>query len=88
MQGRRVYPNTPDGSYQGLMERGDYGRNKDGDWWFCTPNGHHGTLNNTWRIVEHLDRTITVSPSIKVSNTKGECHWHGYLENGIWREVR
>lgn len=54
--------------------------------WFCkTPNGHAGNLN-AHDVVEHEDGTITVSPSILVSDHTGEL-WHGFLERGVWREV-
>jgi hypothetical protein len=36
-------------------------------------------------VVEHEDGTITVSPSILVTQGEGR-QWHGYLERGIWRE--
>lgn len=54
--------------------------------WMCvTPNGHMGNLS-AHTVVEHEDGTITVSPSIKVSDNTGEL-WHGFLERGIWRSV-
>lgn len=87
MQGKRV--EIP----EGLMNPGEYGKALDGDWWFCTPNGLHGRLsakvNPPWKITEHEDGTITVSPSILVSSRHelhGEIRWHGYLEKGVWRE--
>lgn len=33
-----------------------------------------------WRIVEHEDGTITVTPSIMDPGG-----WHGFLERGVWR---
>lgn len=55
-------------------------------WWYCkTPNGHLGNLR-AHDVEEHEDGTITVSPSILVSDHTGEL-WHGYLERGMWREV-
>lgn len=61
------------------------GQSDGEDVWFCrTPNGHLGTLSRH-TVVEHEDSTITVSPSILVSDGTGEL-WHGFLENGIWRE--
>jgi hypothetical protein len=78
MQGKRQ-------DFDGLKS-GEYGRNpKDGKWYCCTPNGHYGNLSGH-DVTEHEDGTITVSPSIAVSNDTGEL-WHGYLEHGIWREV-
>lgn len=53
-------------------------------WMVRTPNGHLGDLA-AHDVVEHEDGTITVSPSILVSDGTGEL-WHGYLERGEWRE--
>lgn len=53
-------------------------------WMVRTPNGHLGNLGNH-DVTEHDDGTITVSPSILVSDHTGEL-WHGFLEHGVWRE--
>jgi hypothetical protein len=65
---------------------GEYGKSlEDGTWWICTPNDLYGRINDKiWKIIEHEDNTITVSPSILVSTF--DCSWHGWLEKGIWRE--
>ena len=73
------------------LQPGEYGKSlEDGTWWFCTPNGHFGRINNkVWKITENEDGTITVSPSIRVSHSidgKSIEDWHGYLVNGIWKE--
>jgi hypothetical protein len=53
--------------------------------WYCvTPNGHAGNLA-AHDVTEHEDGTITVSPSILVSNLQQGELWHGYLERGVWR---
>jgi len=40
-------------------------------------------------VVEHEDGTITVSPSILVTRRTDEPQlWHGYLQQGIWKELR
>lgn len=52
-------------------------------WMVLTPNGHLGNLANH-DVVEHEDGTITVSPSILVSDHTGEL-FHGWLERGEWR---
>lgn len=80
MQGKRI--NAQDNP---RFAPGEYGIISDGTWYACTPNGHLGSLRNH-TVTEHEDGTITVSPSILVSDDTGEL-WHGYLENGIWREV-
>lgn len=79
MTGRRL----PDGEHgPGNFLPGDYWQSSIG--WICiTPNGHMGNLSKH-RVTEHQDSTITVAPSILVSNSKGEL-WHGFLERGIWR---
>lgn len=42
----------------------------------------------THEIVEHEDKSITVSPSILIGGQgTTTTPWHGYLERGIWREV-
>jgi hypothetical protein len=73
------------------FQPGAYGRIQIGAdnirWiWACTtPNNHFGRLDGH-DVVEHDDGTITVSPSILISNENEEL-WHGYLEHGIWRSV-
>lgn len=52
-------------------------------WSVCTPNGLFGNLGKH-EVIEHDDGTITVSPSILV---RGDEEWHGFLENGVWREA-
>jgi hypothetical protein len=51
-------------------------------WMVRTPNGHLGNLGNH-DVTENEDGTITVSPSILVSDHTGELY-HGYLTNGEW----
>ncbi|MDD3813297.1 MAG: hypothetical protein PHZ02_01515 [Desulfocapsaceae bacterium] len=67
-----------------LLKPGEYGKRKDGVWIVRSPNGLCGDLCNH-EVVEHDDRTITVSPSILISD--GNQTYHGYLEKGVWREV-
>lgn len=94
-QGRRIYLND-DGTYPHLQP-GDYCKQNDGSWMTCVPSGILGCIK-THTVIEHEDKTITVSPSILThghSHSPGEkcldpesCHpnWHGFLEKGIWRE--
>jgi hypothetical protein len=51
-------------------------------WMVRTPNGHLGNLG-AHDVIEHEDGTITVSPSILVSDHTGELY-HGFLVNGEW----
>jgi hypothetical protein len=80
MQGHRI--EAGEGVF---WEPGDYWKYAaDGTWHVCTPSGFLGNLAKH-RITEHDDGTITVSPSILV--TQSDQSWHGYLERGVWREV-
>lgn len=74
-----------DGAPLYSADAGAYGRDDRGFWHAVTPNGHLGSLANH-DVVEHEDGTITVSPSILVSDHTGEL-WHGFLEQGVWREA-
>lgn len=81
MIGKRVY----------LDERGhlrlgdgDYGKDESGVWCARPPGHHMGNFQNH-KVTEHEDGTITVSPSILLTDENGE--WHGFLENGIWRTL-
>lgn len=82
MQGKRVELVPQEGGFQRL-KAGEYGRWTDGTWYGCTPN-NEGCWLRSHTVIEHEDGTITVSPSIEVSDNKGQL-WHGYLERGIWR---
>src|SRR5207248_2988965 len=60
----------------------------EGDhWWVYLPACGVGNLANH-QVVEHSDKTISVSPSIRIrghrDGTPTECH--GHLEHGKWRE--
>lgn len=79
MKGTRVRGSDP-------MSPGQYGKHPlDGTWFACAPNGLLANLHNH-QVTEHEDGTITVSPSILVSDGRGGHRWHGYLEQGVWRE--
>ena len=81
MTGRRIYP-TP-GPGTSVYAPGDYGKLSE-TWHACTPSGALANLANH-TVTEHEDGTITVAPSILV--TDGETSWHGFLEHGIWRQA-
>ena len=87
MQGRRI--DCPFDELGGLVTQwpqpGDYYFDPRAGWMAVTPSNHLGDLSNH-DVVEHADRTITVSPSILVSG-QGVAPWHGYLERGVWRAV-
>jgi hypothetical protein len=81
MQGRRI----PDNST--AFAEGDYAKHISDEgkvWWECRPPGCHlGSLRGH-DVVEHEDGTITVTPSILLTEPNGPG-WHGYLERGVWR---
>ena len=85
MIGRRVDSweelfETP-GGYM-LSERTDRDVETKLRWYAMTPNGHLGNLS-AHEVEEHEDGTITVSPSIRVSDHTGELY-HGFLRRGVW----
>ena len=67
-----------------LLAECEYGKGRDGHWYARPPGMHMGSLANH-DVTEHEDGTITVSPSIDITDENGR--WHGYLEKGVWREV-
>lgn len=62
---------------------GDYWKDIDNIWYALTPNGFYISLK-LHNVVENKDGTITVSPSIGVGDNNEK--YHGYLENGKWRD--
>ncbi len=50
-------------------------------WFAMTPDGRLANLGGHV-VVEHVDGSISVSPSILVSDSRGS--WHGFLVNGVW----
>lgn len=83
VKGRRVYDTD-------LLERGDYGKHPfNGIWYARAPVDGNMTANlKAHTVIEAPDGTITVSPSIMITYvTKVKTiTWHGYLEQGFWRE--
>lgn len=83
MVGKRIYPDV-DGNCE-LLNPGEYRKWKGTSWLVCVPTGIHGTIDDRWKIEEHEDGTITVSPSIEVSSPgQPDLYWHGFLRKGIW----
>lgn len=84
--GRRVYVNE-----QGELPlaEGDYGFHPVSGWQ-CRPFGFHAAGIGKHEVVEHEDGTITVSPSILLTDFDergNEIQWHGYLERGTYRKA-
>ena len=75
------------------LKPGEYGKHpRNGEWYCCTPNGYAGCLREH-NVIEHDDGTITVSPSILVTERDTERKqdvelWHGFLERGVWRQCQ
>lgn len=83
--GLRVYP--VDGKL--WLSEGTYGKDTDGRWLARPPGCHMGSLENH-EVTEHEDGTISVSPSILLSEGDGKGGmveaWHGYLRRGVWEQ--
>ena len=95
MQGRRVYPPEPTDDVQDPLpddlQEGDYWYDPVVKHWMfvCPVKGLPIANLSNHQVIEHEDKTITVSPSILTHGHYNGEHvsWHGYLERGIWREV-
>jgi hypothetical protein len=91
------------GSLQARKVRGYSDRDKiapsywqldDGTWNIFLPDerakpewdGFLGALGGH-TVIEHEDGTITVTPSILITDGWTKCTRHGHLERGVWREV-
>jgi hypothetical protein len=72
--------NAIDGGYCPVVRDGT------SSWMARTPNGHLSNLA-AHDVTEHEDGTISVSPSILVSNPQEGELYHGFLERGVWREA-
>lgn len=91
--GTRIYPNKAGYLDPTEIDRpATYGRaaaervqgTRAGWWQVTTPDRHVGSLNPAIHTVtEHEDGTITVTPSIDMSQrTPGA--WHGWLTRGVF----
>jgi len=87
MQGTRLHyqPGEPDFVWRISETPGAYGSANGKDWFCTTPNGMLGNLGSH-QVTEHVDGTITVSPSILVTGGSTETSYHGFLERGVWRD--
>ena len=84
-QGIRRYEIDKETNMPSESRPGNYWKVEDGTFLAITPSGDMGWLR-LHKVTEHPDGTITVEPSILVSDTV-KTLWHGYLERGVWREV-
>ena len=96
VQGIRVYPN-PDGYLDPaeINKPAHYGRatadrvrdTRIGWWEVTTPDGMVGSLSpQVHNVVEHEDGTITVTPSLDMSQRR-TGGWHGWLTRGVFKSV-
>lgn len=90
-QGTRIYDKKP-----WDLKPSEYLVAGDGSVWVVAPNGLGPSNLKTWNTEIHEDGTVTLSPSIMAyghsmldedGNKIDLPDWHGYLENGVWREV-
>lgn len=97
MKGRRIDLDTDDDLKKLLP--GDYGQRENGTWVArmpheIVPEGKEVEFTDRyfvvlvgWKVDEHEDNSITVSPSIYFCPHEGKPReWHGFLERGTWRE--
>lgn len=73
----------PDDTEPHELKPGDYAFTH-GAWYCCVPNGQFGNLG-AHIVEEHDDGTITVAPSIKITEPGTGRSWHGWLVEGRWR---
>lgn len=78
-QGQRAYPNEKGELW---LREGEYGKDARGTWMARPPGLDMGSLEHH-EVTEHEDGTVTVSPSILISD--GQVQWHGFLVRGIWK---
>ena len=79
---KRVYPDEEGHIH---LHAGEYGKDGDGLWYIMPPGMVTGCgVLSKHKVTEHEDGTITVSPSILITNHTGQ--WHGFLERGVWRK--
>ena len=93
--GRRVHCNQEGYLSEEINKPATYGRasaervrgTRVGWWQVTTPDGHVGGLNpEVHTVTEHADGTITVTPSIDMSQ-RHPGGWHGWLTQGVFRSV-
>ena len=82
MIGRRVEPREDQELH---LQPGEYGKDTRDGSLHARPPGTELVANlGKHQVTEHEDGTITVSPSIKISQFSIGT-WHGFLECGVWR---
>jgi hypothetical protein len=84
MVGQRINPESARFGTVGTPKAGDYWLSATG-WMGITPNGLRTNLKGH-KVSEHPNGTISVEPSIEVSDGDGGLRWHGFLRNGVWEE--
>lgn len=82
IQGKRKY--SDDDGHLRLAD-GEYGYSENHKRWEARPPGQHVSSIEKHDVMVHEDNSITVSPSILISDGSGEL-WHGFLRRGVWEE--
>lgn len=90
-QGRR----RPDNTFQHELDPGDYSKVCiDGQWTWMgkTPTGLNCWLKNH-KCIENADGTLSILPPQagegpnSILCSEGIKSWHGFIYNGVWREI-
>lgn len=90
----------PDGTMQHDLENGEYSKvflNGEWTWFIKTPTGIIGWLKNH-KCIENEDGTLSVLPPIQgegpnsilaqeYNGSEIKRSWHGFIYNGIWKEI-
>lgn len=89
VRGVRVYSDK-----EGILnlKPGEYGYQESDQSWYAKPPGHTrgGCLSINHTVIEHPDKTITVTPSVVVPPVDPSKHgsgWHGLLTKGEWVKI-
>jgi hypothetical protein len=85
-QAQRLPDIEPGGLPSGLDTKGVCYWKGAGAWWIYLPKAGIGCLSQH-QVTEHIDGTITASPSIGLRKASGEFARHGWLEHGVWRDA-
>lgn len=85
IKGRRIYPDEKGNL---ILHPGDYGKTGTGEWLARPPDTVHAGSLMGHEVIEHADGTISVMPSILITEHHGYevRQWHGYLRNGYWMQ--
>lgn len=87
MNSAKRLPDSVDGEFPNGFDTGRicYWRDRRAEnlWHLYLPGGGVGNLAGH-QVTEHDDGTITVSPSILITDNRPNWRRHGYLRRGVW----